>query len=130
MKLSIGEIHNLYSSLQRMDGDASLKLKDTTRLAIVINLNKLLPIVQGYENIRQKAYAELRQDGMNPQGIYARDASLFEAQFGQRDRELREAVQDVGLKTIPLDDLKPTKGEHFISGMHWLRPMISDWPED
>lgn len=123
MKLKMSEAHNLYSALQRMDNDPSLKLNDEAQLAIVINLNRLLIPVQAYEKLRNAAYIELRKDGV-------KDEALWNAQFTARDIELREIECEISdLKMIRFDDLKPAKGEHFIAGKAHLRPIISDWPE-
>lgn len=121
MKLKIGEAHNLFSALQRMDNDVSLKLKDTVQLAIVINLNRLQEHAQAYEKIRQREFLKLRNNGY-------RDEITFNAQFSLRDIELRDETIDVELAQITWDDLKPTKGEHHITNRIWLRPMLSDFP--
>jgi len=130
MKLSTGDVHNLFSALRRINNDPSLKLKDEVQLAAVINENLLLPIVNGYEKTRQKLFMEMRAAGVNEQGIFVKDTPLFDAEFSQRDIELREAeIELPALRMIKFDDLRPTKGEHFIPNKIALKPIIEDWPE-
>lgn len=127
----MGDAHNLYASLMRIDGDPNLKLSDEVRLAVIININKLQSRVQAYEKVRQIAFRELREAGLNEAGSYTRDEAMFNAEFSLRDVELRQKEHDdfPELKMIKLADLRPTKGEHFIPNKSALRPMIEDWPE-
>lgn len=130
-KMTTGDAHNLFIAVQRMSGDAGLKLKDEVALALVINENKLLPIAQAYEKIRQQRYAAERKAGTNDAGVFIKDAQLFDAEFSLIDLDLRAVEVDVGvLKMIKMDDLKPTKGEHFIPRKIALKPMIEDFPTE
>lgn len=130
MKLKMGDAHNLYAALVKIDGDEKLKLKDEVRLSVSINIGKLEASVRAYEKLRQQKYLEMRQKGINDNGQFARDEAIFNAEFTQSDILLRDAEHEFGaLSMITLDDLKPTKGEHFISNKSALRPIIKDWPE-
>jgi hypothetical protein len=131
MRIKTGDAHNLYAAVKALGSDASLKLKDEVLLAAIINENILLPIAQGYERTRQKAFLQMRQAGSNEAGIFYKDAAAFDAEFSLRDLELRdvEIEMPAQLKTIKFDDLKPVKGEHFIPNRIWLKPIIEDWPQ-
>lgn len=133
--LTTGAIHNLHTALKKLDDDTSLRLKDTVRLSIVINMNKLLPYAQSYEQVRHRAYSELRAAGLNTDGVYTQDEAIFTNNFALRDLELRAVEHDVSLRMMTMDDFKPTAGgpkaeSQHIPGLLWLRPVISDWPED
>jgi hypothetical protein len=127
VNVKIGDAHNLFSALQRIDADTNLRLDDKVRLAVVINMNRLIAPVQAYERMRQRKFAELREKGCNEHKVFVQDPQLFDAKWNIEDAVLRDETVELSLQMVSLDDMKQTKGESHIPGLTFLRPMIKEW---
>lgn len=113
MKISIGAAHNMLSILQRIDHDPGIHISDVGRLAVAININRLLKDVQSYERQRNKIVVDMKAQG-----------AIDENGLADKDAELRSVEIEVDLTKVKLEDLK-TDGS-YVRGLSALAPMISD----
>jgi hypothetical protein len=113
MKLKVGTIHDLCFALRALDAP-EIKLPGKVRLTVAINLNKLLPVAQAYEQERARSFAALAEkyppDKPAPAGAAEKAAG--------EDKKLREKETDIGsLDKITETDLDLDNNHRITSGV-------------
>ena len=112
MKLTIGQIHNIFVGLTALDQQLE-KAVPAVRLKIGINLNRVRPIAEAFEKAQQRSIAQLsteaatKQSGCPPETsaeVQARQSNLqndmMDAIVG-----LRAAEEEIEVKTFQQAEL-------------------------
>jgi hypothetical protein len=123
MRLSYGEIYNLYTALKSIDADAGVELDGPVRLAMAVNIAKLHPLAASFETTRNKIALSLHQGGQ------ANGATSLV--LAAEDSKLLGQIEEVGLKRIKVSDLKLDKSKRITPTMiAALVPILEDFDAD
>lgn len=120
MKTSAAE--ELLAVLMKHDQDVAMKFSDLVRRKIAINIQSLRPHVEAYQSTKNNILTELQQASKE-------DNTVNLAEFTKRDAAQRAMEVEVKLHRVLFADLRATRGEHVVTGLAAMAPMIRDFDD-
>lgn len=136
MKLQLIDVLALASSLRALDGrDKVVRVNNEdrvvrepfvlgadTRLAGMVNLSRLRPLIEAYDQLRRDAIMKLSEDGV----IHAGTPKAVE--FADEDRRMLMATQEVKLHKIEIAELKLDQNALAPAVLEGLAPILKFAP--
>jgi anti-sigma28 factor (negative regulator of flagellin synthesis) len=120
MKLSVGQIHDLYLGLSMLEQAPDVKLTGDVRIRIAIDINKLKPIASAYERARTRTFADLQKQAT---GATKKSDAEVQSELVEENEKIRGEEHELELRTFLKTDLRLDDNPKITGAM-----MAQIWP--